>query len=229
MELRQYWEILRRRWWVPVVLALLTALFSAWQLKPWQSPPPLYTTTIRMLIGVNPLPSSDQTAFDTRYYAWMASEYLVDDFTEVVRSALFAENISKRLGTQNIVLPANVIQGSAVSGKQHRIISLSFTWPDRTQLEAIASAVSQELSENATDYFQQLGNDGALVSVIDPPTINQVGQSVRSRIEFPLRIILGFIIGLGIIFLADYLDLSIRSRRELEEMGLNVLGEIPKH
>ncbi len=229
MELRQYWEIIRRRWWLPVLLALLTALFSAWQLKPWQTPAPTYSSTIRMLIGVNPLPSSNETAFDPRYYAWLASEYLVDDFTEVVRSTLFAENVSKRLASQNIVLPANVIQGSAVSAKQHRIISLSFNWPDRTQLEAIAAAVTAELSENATTYFHQLGSDGSLATVIDPPTISEVQPGVRGKIEFPLRVILGFIIGLGIIFLWDYLDLSIRNRQELEAIGLNVLGEIPRH
>ena len=229
MELRQYWEILRRRWWLPIILVLLTALFSGWQLKPWQTAAPTYHATMRMLIGVAPLPSSDATAFDPRYYAWLTSEYLVDDFTEVVRSDLFAQNVSKRLLDQKIELPANLIQGSAVSAKQHRIITLSLSWPDSTQLESIANAVSAELIENAAFYFKQLGSNGALITLLDGPSLSMDRPSLRNRIEFPLRLLLGLLIGIGLIFFGDYLDLSVRNRRELEELGLVVIGEIPKH
>ena len=229
MELRQYWEILRRRWWLPITLVLLTALLSGWQLRPWQTPASTYHVTMRMLIGVNPLPSSNDTAFDPRYYAWLTSEYLVDDFTEVVRSDLFAKNVSKRLQAQKIELPANLIQGSAVSAKQHRIITLNFSWHNATQLESIANAVLSELTDNAAFYFSQLGSDGALISLLDRPVLGVESPSLRSRIEFPLRLILGLLIGIGFVFLADYLDLSIRSRQELEELGFVVIGEIPKH
>lgn len=228
MELRQYWAIVRQRWWLPIGLMLLTALLSALQLKPWQTPAPSYNVSLRMLIGVNPLPASDTTAFDTRYYAWLTSEYLVDDFTEVVRSSLFADNISKRLADQQIQLPGNVIRGSAVSSKQHRIITLSFSWGDRTQLEAIANAVIAELNENASAYFEQLGSNEALVKLLDAPSIGESPPSLRNRIEFPLRVALGLIVGLGLIFLLDYLDLSVRNRQELEAIGLTVLGEIPR-
>jgi hypothetical protein len=79
MELREYWQILKRRWWIPVVLAGLVALLSLWQLRPWQAPPPSYAASLRMLIGAQPLPEA--AAYDPRYYAWLTSEYLVDDFT----------------------------------------------------------------------------------------------------------------------------------------------------
>ena len=57
MELRAYWEILRRRWWLPLLLALLVAAISAVQLRPWQTRPPSYTASMRVLVGV--LPASD--------------------------------------------------------------------------------------------------------------------------------------------------------------------------
>ena len=47
---------------------------------------PQYTATLRMLVGVLPAAEADVAAYDPRYYAWLTSEYLVDDFTEVVRS-----------------------------------------------------------------------------------------------------------------------------------------------
>jgi capsular polysaccharide biosynthesis protein len=66
------------------------------------------------------------------------------------------------------------------------------------------------------------------VTLIDGPTINPVGPSLRSRLEMPLRRLLGLLIGIGLVFLLEYLDTSIRSRQELEALGFTVIGEIPR-
>lgn len=228
MELREYWSILRRRWWLPIGLAALVAVLSLIQLRPWQTKPPSYSASMRMLVGVLPAADQDITTYDPRYYAWLTSEYLVDDFTEVVRSQLFAENVSRRLSEQNITVPAGVIQGSAATGKLHRIISLNFTWGDAAQVEEIAHAAAAELTENTTFYFQQLGTDNAGVTLIDGPTVAQVGGGVRDQVELPLRILLAFLVGVGLIFLLHYLDDSVREDRQLEAMGIPVLGAIPR-
>ena len=150
MELREYWTILRRRWWIPLVLAALVGIFSAIQLQPWQPQPVSYAASLRMIIGVMPAGDAADTAYDPRYYAWLTSEYLVDDFTEVVRSGLFAQNVSQRLAQQSITVPAGMIQGSAATGEQHRIITLSFSWPDQDQLAAIVDAVTEVVTVDAS-------------------------------------------------------------------------------
>lgn len=229
MELREYWYIFKRRWWIPVLLSLLVGLLSALQLRVWETPPPTYTANMRMLVGVMPATDETATAYDPRYYAWLTSEYLVDDFTEVVRSQLFAEHVNRRLAEFNVSVPPGLIQGSATTGKQHRIISLNFNWGDRSQLEAIAGAAATELSENAEFYFQQLGSDGAGVTLIDGPHYAEVGPSVRDKVDLPLRMIIAFLVGVGIIFLLDYMDTTVRGRKDLDELEIPVIGEIPRH
>ncbi|MCS6826091.1 MAG: hypothetical protein NZ553_05685 [Caldilinea sp.] len=228
MELREYWVILRRRWWLPATLVVLVGLISIIQLRPWQPRAAMYSASMRLLIGVLPAAEQDATAYDPRYYAWLTSEYLVDDFTEVVRSRLFAAQVSQRLRDQNIEVPAGVIQGSAATGKLHRIITLSFTWPDAAQLEAIARAAADELTQNATFYFQQLGTENAGVTLIDGPSVAVVGAGVREQVELPLRILLALIVGVGLAFLLHYLDDSVRRPEDLEALGVSVLGEIPR-
>jgi len=229
MELRQIWQIIRRRWQFPVLLTVLTGLFSLVQMRPWQPVPPTYAASLRMLVGVLPAVEADIAAYDPRYYAWLTSEYLVDDFTEVVRSELFARNVSARLSQQEIQVPPGVIRGSAATGKQHRIITLSFTWGNAEELTAIAEATADELTENAPQYFRVLGTDGAGITLLDAPAVGPVAPGLRDRLEFALRLLLALFAGLGLAFLVDYLDTSVRARAELEEMGYPVLGEIPKH
>lgn len=228
MELRDYWRIVRRRWWIPVVLTLLVAGISAAQLRPWQSPPPSYSASLRLLVSVLPANRADASLYDPRYYAWLTSEYLVDDFTEVVGTELFAQGVNQRLAAQGIVIPTGLIQGSAATGKQHRLIRLTLTWGDPAQLAAIAEAAVAELSEKTPVYFQQLGTPDAQVTLLDSPSVSPVGVGIRQRLEWPLRVILALIAGVGLLFLLDYLDTSVRRSDELEEMGLPVVGTIPR-
>ena len=146
-----------------------------------------------------------------------------------MKSDLFAQNVTDRLSQQSIEVPAGTIRGSAATGKQHRIITLSYGWPDEAELEAIAQAAAAELTENAQLYFQQLGTDGAGITLLDAPVVSLAGPSLRDRLDLPLRLLIAFFIGVGLVFLLDYLDTSVRSRTELEAMGFSILGEIPKH
>jgi capsular polysaccharide biosynthesis protein len=228
MELREYGLILYRRWWIPLLLALLVALISAWQLRPWQSPPPTYTASISMLVGVLPLADADVTSYDPRYYAWLTSEYLVDDFTEVVRSSLFAQGVNERLQEQELQIPAGLISGSATTGRRHRIIWLTINWGDQDQLLAISGAAVAELQESIDFYFQQLGTDNAMATVLDGPIVTTIAPDLRQRLEFPLRVILAFLAGIVLVFVIEYMDTSVRRDRELEEIGLPVVGIIPR-
>lgn len=229
MEFRQYWEILQRRWWIPVLLVALVGILSLVESRPWEEQAPTYNASMRMLVGVLPAAEADVAAYDPRYYAWLTSEYLVDDFTEVVRSDLFTQNVNQRLSDQNIAIPTGAIRGSAATGKQHRIITLSFSWPNEMELSAIAQAAADELIENASVYFQQLGTDGAGITLLDAPFVSLAAPSLRAQLELPLRLALALFVGIGLVFLLDYMDNSVRRRDELEAMGYTVLGEIPKH
>lgn len=229
MELYEYWRIYRRRWWLPVVLTLAVTLISLAQLRPWQPLAPHYRASLRLLIGVLPVAEADTSSYDPRYYAWQTSEYLVDDFTEVVRSDLFAQQISERLAAQGMTIPAGLIQGSSATGSLHRILTLNLTWPDQAGLEMITAAVVAELRENIPFYFRQLGTENSFATILDEPQIAPIGPSLRQRLELPLRIALAFLAGILLVFLLDYFDSSIRSRQEVEQLGLPVLGEIPQY
>ncbi|NLE77551.1 MAG: hypothetical protein GX605_12480 [Chloroflexi bacterium] len=224
MELKRYWEIVWRRWWLPVGLATLVGLLGL--LWPSSAPTTLQAS-MRFTVGLAPEPKTgDYYAYDG-YYTWLTSEYIVDDFSEMVRSAAFAEAVSRRLGNEGIAVPPGAISGSTVADKLHRILKVRIVWPDEGQLRAIARAAAEELQANNAWYFAQLGAQGATVQLIDPPSVSPVGPSLRQRLDLPIRLLLALFVGLSLAFLLDYLDDTVRGRRELEALGLSVLGEIP--
>lgn len=228
MELRQYGKIARRYLWVVILLPLVALI--AGLLSPSPSAP-LYQATVRVTIGVVPPPNTSPTGEDLYNYE-LASEYFADDFSEVVKSGAFAQDVSNRLRTQGIEVQPGAIQGFTVAQKQHRILSIITTWPDQGEARAIAQATIAALEEESHKYFPQLGVAGAQLFVIDGPPIPgwtpvRLGPPLRERLDLPIRVVLGLIAGVGLAFLLDYLDDSLRETEEVEALGIPVLGRIP--
>ncbi len=227
MELRTYWKIIMRRWWLPVGLALLVAVLSLAAQKPWQPRPVSYNATMRFNVGIKPERIPGVYTYD-RYYTMLTSEYLVDDLGEIVRSQAFASAVSQRLAQQGITIPAGAIGASAQPGKLHRILTVSINWPAEDQAVAVAEAVAATLTESSAEFFGQFSAEEADIRLIDAPVVAPVGRPAREQLDIPLRVLLALAAGIGLVFLLHYLDRSVRERSDLEALGLTVLGEIPR-
>ncbi len=219
-DIREYWRILRARWYIPALLIVLTVLVSA---LTYQNPPPLFVATIRFTIGVNADPNV--TGTDPILAAYQASEYIRDDFVEILRSQLFANDVNAALNNPALQISKNNISGAVE--KQRRIMSMTITWHDAAQAKQIADAAAKTLETQNAKYFAQLGSQGATVTIIDGPDVSQVTQGLRERLDIPIRALLAFLAAVVLIFILDYLDDSVRGAKDLEKMGLNVMGEIP--
>jgi len=194
--------------------------------KPWQPRPVSYSATMRFNVGIQPERIPGVYTYD-RYYTMLTSEYLVDDLGEIIKSNVFAGAVSQRLASQGIVVPAGAIGASTQPGKLHRILTVVITWPDEAQLRAIANASAATLTERSAEFFGQFSAAEADIRLIDPPAVARVGRPAREQLDLPLRILLALAAGLGLVFLLDYLDESVRGRDDLEKVGLEVLGEVP--
>ncbi|MGD9375009.1 MAG: hypothetical protein PVJ23_04460, partial [Anaerolineae bacterium] len=93
MELRQYWHIVWRRWWLIAALVILVLVVS---LVTYQSPEPVYVASMRFAIGIEGVEPVDSVSGEGRSDAWLASEYLADDLSEVLKGGDFASRISQR-------------------------------------------------------------------------------------------------------------------------------------
>ena len=224
MELKAYWAVVRRHLWVVVGLPLVVLAVSLGLRSRSGPAPQLYRATTSLLIDVAPLPAQPDMGFDPRESAAAAAEYLVDDFSQFVTRDAFAKLVSEQLADQGIDVPAGAISASESSETRHRIVTLWVTWPDADQAGAIARAAGDVAQRGIDRYFARSG----VVSVIEAPRVEPVAPPLRRQLDLPLRLVLGLLAGLGLAFLLDYLDDSIRTPAEAEEvLGAPVMGEIP--
>jgi len=222
MELKAYWNVVRRRWWIIAILVAVVFVAS-YLLTP--KPTTTYAATMRFTVGLarESVPVTSTLYYDPAYYDWLVSEYITDDFSEVVKSSLFAQDVSACAA-----VPVGGIQGAANTQKQHRILTLNIGSQDREQLTKIANCAAKALREDNAKYFAQLNTYRAAIQIIDGPTISESTADLRGRLDLPIRIALAAVAGIALAFLIDYLDDSVRSAREVEQLGVPVLGEIPR-
>ncbi|MFN8531974.1 MAG: hypothetical protein U0556_00315 [Dehalococcoidia bacterium] len=224
MELRQYWAIFRRWFWIPLGLAVLAGGLSV-LLAP--KPQTTYSATSNFIVSVPPEPrSSDKFAYEG-YYAWVASEYLVDDLAELVKTQAFVEDVAREINDPTISV--GQIKGQQSTRRTHRILSVTVSGPDSGQVERISNAIATVLNKNSSRYIAQLSLGSAQIQLVDPPVVSAQVSGLRGNLDIVVRAGLGFAAGMAIMLLLAYLDNKIHDGAETEKLlGLPVLGEIPR-
>lgn len=223
MELRHYWKLFKRRWLIAVLPAIVVLAIG---LVTYQSPPPVYNVGVRFLVAQPPAEAAE-TLDEQRYYNWLASEYIVNGLTDWVKSGSFATAVSQELAAQGVNIPAGAIQGSLAADNARSMLTISMTYGSSQELAAMMNAAAAVLQEQ-NSVLPQLGGETAVLVQLDQPFVNQIPAGIRSQLDLPLRILLALGAGVGLALLVEYLDPTIREREELSQLGLPVVGEIPK-
>ena len=222
MELRESWTILRRRWWLALIPALLV---SGIGLAMYAPPPTLYGTTVRLTASLPP--TAEESGFDPAYYSWLSSEYIVTALAGWMKTTTFAKSVSADLAAEGIDISPATIRGGLVSDFRRSELVLYLSLPSPEHLTAMAESAVDVLQEQNGTVFPQLGGENAIVVALDEPQVAASPPSIRSRLELFLRIGIGIAFGVALAFAAHYLDPMVRTRTEVERLGLICVGEIP--
>jgi capsular polysaccharide biosynthesis protein len=222
MELMQYWRIVRSRWWLIGGLLLIVGVVSATTYD-W-SPAPMFSATFRFNVGLEPVPP-DNTVYEYNPLdVWQTSEYFMDDLASAVRGADYARRVARRLAEDGVNLA-----GAFSSTTEHRVLTVTVVWGDSEQLARIVNEAVHVLQEEGDELVGALGHAQPMLRLIDPPTVLPAGQSLKDKLDIPIRLGLALVAGVAGAFLLDYLDMSVRDSGEIEAMGIQVLAQIPRH
>jgi capsular polysaccharide biosynthesis protein len=223
MELRAYWQLIRRRW---LLVVIPTAIVLVVALTTYSRPGSLYNAGIRFIVGQAPSEAAS-TSDEQRLANWKTSEYIVNTLADWVRGGQFAELVSVQLGEQGHSLPAQSIQSSVASDSTRSMMVLSMTLNDPLVLEEAINAAADVLIAENSAGLPQLGGVPAELVQLDEPIVNQVPAGIIDQLELPVRIAIALAAGIGLALFVDYVDPTVRDRKELETMGLEVVGAIP--
>jgi protein tyrosine kinase modulator len=225
MELILIFRVLLRRWWMVAIPVAVVAVFVIPDyLQNRGAASGGYTVTVRYSAAqvLDAIPQQRGDFQDV----WLASELAVNAMTDWIRTSSFVEEIQSETAKQNVdINPAAL----AIAADNKRSVGqITLNYPDQTQLQAITTAALEVLKTRAQDYFPQLGGQPAQVTILDVPQIIPAPPPIVNRFAPLIRLGLGFLAGVGLAFLAEYLDPYVHRREQVEALGLTVIGSLPR-
>jgi capsular polysaccharide biosynthesis protein len=224
MELRDYVTILRRWWWLILIPPLIV---GAYGLLTYRAPGVTYSGSVRYTVG-QPSGLAESVGYDPNYYRWLTSEYIASGVKDWARGGEFTRLVSAELAARGLEIPAGPLRGAMAADNVRSMLTVYVTWPDPAQAVAILDAATAVLQTHNAEVFPQLGGLAAAIVPLDAAAVGPISPGLRSRLDLPLKVALALAVGAGLALAAHYLDPFVRERRELEAMGLTVLGQIPR-
>jgi len=89
--------------------------------------------------------------------------------------------------------------------------------------EKITLMMKEKYEESRITEVGQLGN----VRIIDPAKPDYIPIKPKKKMNIILGIIMGLGLGIGVTFVLEYFDNSVRSVEDIEKTGIPILGSIP--
>jgi len=245
MELKQYWNVIWKRRWLVLAIFLLTAALSA---AMFLTSKLSYQADTKFNTRQEPVAGSPTSLFLYQPYGyWIGSEFLVDDYTQIVQSDAFATSVWTVLknepnepneaseptlfGKPISEVTTDDIKSSLEADRRQRQLHVQITGSSREEALKIAGAVATVLTESRLKPIKgQDFDDRPVFSQIDEATADEVTSS-RSKelLNAIIRVIVGLVVALALVFLLEYLDGSVRDERDAQKvLDLPVLGAIPR-
>ncbi|ASN06005.1 YveK family protein [Virgibacillus necropolis] len=201
INLKDYYVLIKKRIWIVIVIAILTAL--AGYAYSNINNTPLYQTSTRIIIG------SSESGGDMQTLMVMIKDPII---MEMVKDELQLTRPAEAIASG---ISAEVIDDS-------RVVKISVTDQDSMMAVAIANTTADVFKREIANILNfkevQLLSDAKE----NPNPINETQN--RTTI---IGLVFGIFVGVGLVFLLDSLDVTVKRESEVEEiLGVPVIGII---
>lgn len=213
MQIREYWAVLVKRWWV-IALTVVAAAASAYVVS--KLIPPTYRAQTVYLVVANRPDNGLNIVLRSTMNSYREL-VLQPDALEAVSQQLQLDVSGERLLRDVYIQPRPDDQKILIEA-DHRMLATA---------QQIAGAVGVRLEQEVTRLNANVeGTDRINVTRIQQPRLVRVQPN--TRINVLAGAFLGLVIGILLAFILEYLDDTLKNSNDVERfVGLTTLGAIP--
>lgn len=216
IDLREYFAIIKKRFWIIALLAIISALISGvisfFMLKP------VYEAKSTLIVNTEKNEETQMITGDQ----FSVTQKLAVTYGEIIKSRAVLEDVIKNLKLDNEY--EDLVKNVTVSPvKDTQIISISVQDTNRERARDIANEIPKVFTKEAKRITK--AND---IQVIDKAILPQNPIKPNKMMNMAIAAVLGAMIGLFVVFLIEYLDNKLKTPQDIEKhLGLSVLGVVP--
>lgn len=217
----KYWEVLKKRLLVIILVPLLAGLGSG--IISYYYLDPVYEASTTLIVGKKASENGHQQEV-LEYSVLLANRQLVKTYVAIAKSRTVMENVLEELNLPLTIKDFNK-KVSVDSVKDTEILEIKVEDKDPVLAAKIANSLSASFSSKIIE-IKKVDS----VSTIDKAVIPNNPIRPNEIMNIFVASSLGLIISIGLILIREYLDDTIKTRRDAEKsLNLPVLGEIPHY
>ena len=222
IELLQYWDVLRKRWKIVVVLPLIAALTSG--IISFFVMKPVYQASTTLIVGKKAAEAGKDPTQILDNSVLIANQQLAKTYATIAQSRTVEQNVIKDLN-----LPLTVEELDSLISinpvKTTEILEIQVSNTNSELAASIANTMAQEFSK-AVIEIKKVDS----VSIVDTAVIPNKPIKPKKTLNVLIAFVVGLMASVGLVFLLEYMDNTVKTLSDVEELlGIPVLGIIPDY
>ncbi|UQZ75693.1 capsular biosynthesis protein [Niallia circulans] len=218
ISLKELFDTLKKRVSLIISITLVAMIVSA--VVSYFIITPEYKSSTQILVNQA---KDDQSIYN--YNEVQTNVQLINTYSVIIKSAAILNNVKKELGLDMSISDLND-KISVESAQNSQIMTVSVKDSDPTVALQIANTTA-EVFEKEIKNLMKVDNVSILPLADDQE--NRSPVSPNPPLNIAVAALIGLIIGVGLAFLLEYLDNTVKTEQDIEKLlELPVLGAITK-
>lgn len=217
MELMEYFTIIKKRILLVILITIGLTVFSG--ILSYFVITPTYKSDIAVIIGK--IESKSEPSQDN-YNDVIMYQKLVKTYSEFTKSRRVSEHVIEAL---KLKIEPSQLQAMVTVAPKGDTEFLTITVKSKDPKEAmdIANQLAKSLKVISTDV-KKVDN----IQLLDEALLPTSPDNPNPKLNMAIAFFIGLMISIGIAFLLEYLDNTVKSQEEIERLtGVPVIGIIP--
>ncbi|MBM7702292.1 YveK family protein [Metabacillus iocasae] len=216
ISLKELFQTLRKRMWLIVLITTVAATISA--VVSFYVLTPIYESKTQLLVN--------QTKSEQQFYnsaEVQTNIQLINTYNVIIKSPAILEKVEEQLKLGRTVdqLNGQITVGSATNSQ---VVEVTVQDPDPHVAAAIANTTAT-VFQNEIVKIMNIDN----VSILSKAEVGVDPSPVKPQplLNIAIAIVVGLMIGVGLAFLLEFLDNTLKSEQDVEQvLELPVMGVI---
>lgn len=179
---------------------------------------PIYQTSTQILINQT---KQDENQFNTQNI--QTDLQLINTYNVIIKSTVILSEVIDELNLDRSIDTLNE-QIKVGSEQNSQVVNISVEDPDPKVAVLIANTVATTFEKKIVDLMN-VDNVNILAAATLPENPSPIKPN--PKLNMAIAMVIGLMLGVGVAFLLEYLDTTIKTEQDIEELlGLPILGLI---
>jgi len=216
IDIKQIFRAVLKRWWLILLVPLVTSSIAVY--VSFFVIDPVYEANATLYV----ISRQEAQQSTIQYNDMLVGQQLVKDYREIVKSRTVTSQVIEDLDLD--MSSKELAEKISVGSKNDtRIIEISVQDTDPDRASIIANKTCEVFMSKVKDLMKVEN-----VEIVDNAISPETPVKPRPLLNIAIGMFLGLFVALGVIFLIEYLDDTIKNSEDVEKyLGLPVLGTIP--